>query len=272
MSVQTQIDRIQQNVTDTYSALEEMGATMPTEQNSDNMAATVLTVPRGGGTSVQSDWNQTDETAADFIKNKPFGDELVEIIPLGDVEPVENEGAFAFLFETNVSIDDGNIVDVVWDGTKYFCPARFFAGMGTLFGNLAVFGSIDTGEPFIGVVQDGIIILMDVTATESVTREISISVVSKTPIHTDYLPYAITTFYINRLDGGDIYSDAACTVKVSFDEALNAIEKGFVCLYEAVEINRFVPLSTSVENFRKVFNVWINGSLCMYYSEPAITE
>ncbi len=28
----------------------------------------------GGGTSVQSDWNQTDETAADFIKNKPFGE------------------------------------------------------------------------------------------------------------------------------------------------------------------------------------------------------
>lgn len=26
----------------------------------------------GGGASVQSDWNQTDETAADFIKNKPF--------------------------------------------------------------------------------------------------------------------------------------------------------------------------------------------------------
>jgi hypothetical protein len=26
----------------------------------------------GGGASVQSDWNQTDETAADFIKNKPI--------------------------------------------------------------------------------------------------------------------------------------------------------------------------------------------------------
>lgn len=26
------------------------------------------------GVSVQSDWNQTDETAADFIKNKPFGE------------------------------------------------------------------------------------------------------------------------------------------------------------------------------------------------------
>ena len=31
------------------------------------------TMKSGGGVSVQSDWNQTDETAADFIKNKPFG-------------------------------------------------------------------------------------------------------------------------------------------------------------------------------------------------------
>lgn len=28
----------------------------------------------GGGSSVQSDWNQNDETQPDFIKNKPFGD------------------------------------------------------------------------------------------------------------------------------------------------------------------------------------------------------
>ena len=71
MSIKTQIERISQNVSNTYSALEEMGATMPEEQNSSNMAATVLTVPRGGGVSVQADWNQNDETAADFIKNKP---------------------------------------------------------------------------------------------------------------------------------------------------------------------------------------------------------
>lgn len=30
--------------------------------------------PNPNGASVQSDWNQTDETAADFIKNKPFGE------------------------------------------------------------------------------------------------------------------------------------------------------------------------------------------------------
>ena len=72
MSVQSEIDRINGNVANTYSVLSEMGATMPEQQNSDNLAQTARTVPVGGG--VQSDWNQTDESAADFIKNKPFGE------------------------------------------------------------------------------------------------------------------------------------------------------------------------------------------------------
>lgn len=44
MSVQTQIDRIEQNVANTYDVLVELGADMPTEQNSDNLAGTAGTV------------------------------------------------------------------------------------------------------------------------------------------------------------------------------------------------------------------------------------
>jgi hypothetical protein len=33
----------------------------------------IIGTMKSGGVSVQADWNQTDETAADFIKNKPFG-------------------------------------------------------------------------------------------------------------------------------------------------------------------------------------------------------
>ena len=31
-----------------------------------------LSVSGGGGGGVQPDWNQNDETAADYVKNKPF--------------------------------------------------------------------------------------------------------------------------------------------------------------------------------------------------------
>lgn len=51
MSIQDEINRINQNVANTYSALGEMGATMPETQNSDNLARTALTVPQGGASN-----------------------------------------------------------------------------------------------------------------------------------------------------------------------------------------------------------------------------
>ena len=43
MSVQNEIDRIAQNVANTYAALEALGADMPEEQTSDNLSATAGT-------------------------------------------------------------------------------------------------------------------------------------------------------------------------------------------------------------------------------------
>lgn len=44
MSIVSQIDRISNNIADTYSVLESAGATMPAEANSDNLAATAQTI------------------------------------------------------------------------------------------------------------------------------------------------------------------------------------------------------------------------------------
>lgn len=49
MSIQDEINRIEQNIANTYSALNSMGATMPAEQNSNNLASTARTVPQSGG-------------------------------------------------------------------------------------------------------------------------------------------------------------------------------------------------------------------------------
>ena len=49
MSVQDEINRINQNIANTYSAMGDMGATLPQEQNSANMASTVRTIPQSGG-------------------------------------------------------------------------------------------------------------------------------------------------------------------------------------------------------------------------------
>lgn len=44
MSVQSQIDRIEQNVANTYSALEGVGADMPETRNSNNLPETVISI------------------------------------------------------------------------------------------------------------------------------------------------------------------------------------------------------------------------------------
>ena len=54
MSAQDEITRLSQNITNTYTALSDMGATMPEAQNSANMASTVRTIPRNvGGDAVE---------------------------------------------------------------------------------------------------------------------------------------------------------------------------------------------------------------------------
>lgn len=48
MSVQTEINRIKANVSAAYTTASNMGATMPTNQNSANLADTISTIPAGG--------------------------------------------------------------------------------------------------------------------------------------------------------------------------------------------------------------------------------
>lgn len=53
MSIQSEINRINENIANTYSAFNDMGATMPATQNSANMASTVRTIPQSGEGSVK---------------------------------------------------------------------------------------------------------------------------------------------------------------------------------------------------------------------------
>lgn len=45
MSIQSEIKRISGNVADAYSALSAKGATMPSTQNTENLAGTVESIP-----------------------------------------------------------------------------------------------------------------------------------------------------------------------------------------------------------------------------------
>lgn len=62
MSIQSEIDRINDNISDAYSMIDEMGGTLPTAQNSANLASAIGSIPSGGGVKAYysqfsaSDW------------------------------------------------------------------------------------------------------------------------------------------------------------------------------------------------------------------------
>lgn len=195
-----------------------------------------------GGTSVQSDWNQTDETAADFIKNKPFGDEVTEILPLSNVQFVydETEGLYCASIETSESISNGDTVVVNWDGVTY-SGAALDGGFAVMFGNFSLVGMEDTGEPYVAMCAPGMIVLFDLFATGDTVRNVSISKVEKTKISAEYLPGVITTYYFDSFDGGYVYSDIACTEKVTRGKAALDVMYGIVSLQLISSAIRVTP-------------------------------
>lgn len=75
MTIQSELERIGNNISSAYSALGENGATLPETQNSDNLATTVQTLPekqdkitatgllKGNGTTVEAAQAGTDYQA-----------------------------------------------------------------------------------------------------------------------------------------------------------------------------------------------------------------
>lgn len=59
MSISSEITRIAGNVADAYTACIDKGATLPQNQNSNNLASTIESIPSGGG----RDWTEIGYTA-----------------------------------------------------------------------------------------------------------------------------------------------------------------------------------------------------------------
>lgn len=104
---------------------------------------------KAGGSSVQSDWNQTDETAADFIKNKPFGETPTVLYEGTDLAPMYEDGIYGLELPT-LEFAEGVQYTVVIDGEEYATEGTNFVGL-IFIGNPAQFGGADNGLPFIAM-------------------------------------------------------------------------------------------------------------------------
>ena len=107
---------------------------------------------------IQSDWNQNDETAADYLKNRPFYTETVETVIIEErTESFSDSGMgwHSTSFQLTFSATIGKTYKVYWDGAAYECTCVEFNGA-PVIGNLSIPGQgSDTGEPFVITVIDG---------------------------------------------------------------------------------------------------------------------
>lgn len=185
----------------------------------------------GGGASVQSDWNQTDDTAADFIKNKPFGDFPAVILEEQELPYNEDEGGCVGLLDN--PINAGDVLTVKYDGTEYVCEAAELNGW-VAFGNFGLMGQEDTGEPFIAMVAGETVMFMPLDGASHMIG-ISAEIVQK--LDDKYVANQ-AVFYV---DSGFLYKEIICATRVTKEELLQAVKKMPVVLSVA-GINFIYPL------------------------------
>lgn len=158
------------------------------------------TLKSSGGEQVQSDWNQNNSAAPDYIKNRPFytGDPVkTEIIPATTVTFSEMEGLMAATWPESFDLVDGQTYYVSWDGTDYVCTGILFNGAAPILGNLGIIGvGDDTGEPFIFMNQGQWLVASTESATEHTIgiSEYAAQIVTLDEKYIPKLPDAVTAY------------------------------------------------------------------------------
>ena len=112
----------------------------------------------GGGGGVQPDWNQNNDTAADYIKNRPFytGDPVETVfVEESTVSFSGSGGMYSAQIQSNFEATAGETYKVSWDGAVYERVCVNF-GNSLFIGNLSIMGAgSDTGEPFLMGIANG---------------------------------------------------------------------------------------------------------------------
>ena len=139
----------------------------------------------------QADWNQNDETAKDYVKNRPFWtDDPVEktIIP----EMTATWKIYESVVLEPIEIIPGAVYKVYWDGTLYECTAYYNDDVDVAIGNgiLAGIGENgEKGEPFCIYVFDGET-WIDAEQTGEHTLKLNAIIAETHKIDSLYLPAA----------------------------------------------------------------------------------
>ena len=256
----------------------------PSKDGMPDVAHTDITLLGGG--NVQPDWNQNDETAQDYVKNRPFytGD-LVETVLVEEstVSFFMHNGLYMTEFPSTFEATVGETYKVSWDGVAYEClcvSKEDFLALGNP--SIMNFGS-DTGEPFFMGVYNGSGILISTTDT-SASHTISISRTAqevvkidekylptiptdKLPtIPTDKLPTIPTIEFTSSIfDNITNNAQPSFTVlNLSYSEIYSIVEKGIFQIKDSIG-NCYSPIRRSIKSSGDIFvEILVIGSPAAY--------
>lgn len=231
----------------------------------------------GAGSSVQSDWNQNDATAADYVKNRPFytGDPVETVLVEESTLAFNDIGNGLYMAEspTTLKVTVGAPYKVYWDGASYECECVDASG-GAYIGNPSVVGAgSDSGEPFFFSTGDSNITIITVSAAASHTFSISGFVSEVVKIDEKYIPTipadkfpAIPVIEVanNISDNIAIPTQPSFYVSnLTYSEIYSIVEKGSFHVKDPSCV--YVPIKHHIDSSGNIFvDILISGSTMTY--------
>ena len=154
--------------------------------------------------SIQSDWNQNDETAADYVKNRPFySSGMVEVTLLdGTFDFQENFEVYFYQQASSLIFEEGKTYTVVFDGTSYSCIG-YIPGeeAPVVLGNASLVGaSGGNNEPFLIFGSRGSLMIATNLTGASHTVKIITTEESIKKLDAKYLPDEIRETTFSKMD------------------------------------------------------------------------
>lgn len=190
------------------------------------LAKTYTNQHSGGGGQVQPDWNQNDETALDYVKNRPFYTGVtVETVLVEEstVSFAPADGVYMGQLESTFVPTVGETYKVSWDGIDYECTCIEFDSS-PLLGNINIlFGVPDPdGEPFaIGASNGAELRIITSDTSASHTFSISGRVPEVVKIDEKYLPSNLATK--SEVEVAQTTANEAKTTAASAQQDVNEI-------------------------------------------------
>lgn len=233
----------------------------------------------GGGTSVQTDWNQTDETAPDFLKNKPFNgkptwDDIGSSVTVFvDAQNTEfPDGMAVFVIEALPTT--GDVLTVEFDGETHQCFVYDFLEGTNYIGDVGLV----TGELTPGAVPYCVMFAEDscvvVVADATQPHSIKVSGRARTKIPNIYIPELFTKIYIAQNNDGYLAADALGSELLTYEEFMQKVSASVVILsfgdsryYYPTEVNLHAG-----ENYGAIKCMEGTGELKTYYTAEYTPE